>query len=239
MADRATEFSPELQAFLAEYPRNRPAIARFVAQTAARLEPGARVLDAGAGEAPYRELFSHCEYVTSDWGNSWHPGAKEADIIAPIDDLPVEDGSFDAVICTEVLEHVARPRRALRELGRVLAGGGRIHITVPFVWALHEEPYDFQRFTAHGLEQLLTDTGFTEIEVRPLTGYLATLGQVLQFYNPPPGGSALRRLPRRALARAVQKFGGVIGRFDRGHGSELLPLGYCATAVKRADNADG
>ncbi|CAB4921638.1 unannotated protein [freshwater metagenome] len=230
-------YSDGLTAFIAGNPLIRPRIAAFIADCARQLPEGSRVLDAGAGNAPYRELFAHCRYTTSDWANSPHPGARAVDIVAPIDALPVADGSFDVIVLSEVLEHVADPAAALRELHRALAGGGRLHLTVPFVYALHEEPYDFFRYTRHGLERLLADAGFTDVEVRPLTGYLSALGQVLRFYTPSPDGPRALRLPRRILARAVQAIGPPLGRLDRGWGGDRLPLGYCASATKAAVDA--
>src|SRR4051794_9854427 len=147
--------SPRLQAFLRESPLNRPKIAGFVARAAASVPAGSKVLDAGAGAAPYRELFEGRIYTTTDWANTPHPEGLQADVIAPIDDLPFEDAAFDCVVCTEVIEHVADPVAALAELRRVLAPGGSAWVTAPFVWEFHEEPYDFFRYTRHGLRAVL------------------------------------------------------------------------------------
>jgi ubiquinone/menaquinone biosynthesis C-methylase UbiE len=71
----------------------------------------------------------------------------------------------DAVLSTQVLEHVADPLSVLAEFFRVLKPDGRLWLTAPFVWYLHEEPYDYYRFTSHGLRFLLERAGFIEIEV--------------------------------------------------------------------------
>ena len=117
------------------------------------------MLDIGAGDAPYRELFDRCEYVTVDWANSPHEDASGVDIAASVDDLPIEDGSFDAVLCTQVLEHVATPVDVLREAHRVLRVGGTLLVTVPFVWEEHEKPFDFQRFSSSGVSHALESAG--------------------------------------------------------------------------------
>lgn len=232
LAAMATTYSPALRAFLEQSPLNRPSIAAFLSAAATATPAGSRVLDAGAGDAPYRELFSHCDYITSDWAGSMHAGARSADIIAPIEALPVDDDAFETVVCTEVLEHVARPAVAAGELFRVLAPGGRIWVTVPFVWELHEEPHDYFRYTSHGLRQVLEDAGFVDVTVRPLTGYFATLGQVTRAYGSITGVGRNSGLRRRATAAAMARIGLLLGRLDGDAARRGLPLGFSATGLK-------
>jgi SAM-dependent methyltransferase len=228
---------PALRPFIAESPIQREPIAEAVAGFAAALPPGARVLDAGAGAAPYRPLFAHCEYVTQDWPGTVHEGARGADVIADLHDLPVEDAVFDAVLCTEVLEHVAEPARVLDELARVLRPGGSVLITVPFVGGLHEEPHDHYRYTSHGLRGLLGRAGFTGIDVEPLTGYWATLSHVLRHaaMNTTPIGVTPRPAARIAgalmfvLSELLRRVAPALDRrLDTRH---ALPIGWVARAT--------
>src|SRR5688572_22268995 len=103
------EVSPELARFVAGIPIERGPILEFMREAAAEVPPGARVLDVGAGDSPYRELFAHARYESNDWEHSVHPGARRVDHIGPADDLPVPDEAFDAVLFTQVLEHVPDP----------------------------------------------------------------------------------------------------------------------------------
>jgi SAM-dependent methyltransferase len=80
-----------------------------------------------------------------------------ADLAAP---LPFTDAAFDAVICTEVLEHVADATVLLEELARVLRPGGYAVVTVPFVFHYHEDPEDVRRYTPPGLRRALEHAGF-------------------------------------------------------------------------------
>ena len=139
--------SEELRLFVEEMPFERRGILAFVRQAADSLPPRSVVLDVGAGDAPYRELFDHCEYVTADWEHSLHGQSREVDVVAGAENLPVGDGTTDALLLTQVLEHVPDPALVLREAARVLKPGGRLVATVPFVWELHELPNDFWRFT--------------------------------------------------------------------------------------------
>jgi SAM-dependent methyltransferase len=225
------DVSPSLQAFVGELPHEREPILSFVLEAAAATPAGSRVLDAGAGDAPYRELFTHCEYVTADWPNSVHAGGRAADILASLEELPVEDGSFDAAISTQVIEHVPRPAAVLRELHRVLRPGGMLWLTAPLVWPLHEEPYDFFRYTEHGLRRLLADAAFVDADVRPRNGCMATLAQLAEVCGDQLAAcDDERREERRRVIADLQRLATQLGRFDELDTQRLLPLGYSARA---------
>ncbi len=109
--------SEELRTFVEEMPWERRSILQFVREVADGLSAGAVIVDIGAGDAPYRELFDHCEYIATDWAESVHEYAGEADVVAPAQALPLRSGSADAVLLTQVLEHVADPDACSREAG--------------------------------------------------------------------------------------------------------------------------
>lgn len=224
--------TPDLAAFVSEVPVERRAILDFVTAAGRATAAGARVLDAGAGDAPYRGLFAHCEYRTSDWSGSPHAGGRGADIVAPLHALPVPDRSFDAVLCTQVLEHVPDPASVLAELSRVLVPGGCLWLTAPFVGQLHEEPYDYFRYTAYGLRSLVEGAGFTAVVVEPIGGYFSSLGLLLHSCGLSIGVNATRAdLHRRLLAGACRALGGLLPRLDRLDRRRALPLGYTCRAV--------
>jgi SAM-dependent methyltransferase len=237
----ATALPPSLRAFVAEAPVHRRAIAAEVQAMAAATAPGARVLDAGAGDAPYRPLFAHCDYVTHDWAASPHPGARRADLVADLTALPVGDASFDLVLCTEVLEHVPEPAAATAELARVLAPGGGLLLTVPFVIELHEEPYDFFRYTPHGLRHLLEGAGFDAVDVRPLTGWWSTLSHVLRHCGlatrAPQGARRSTRAASLAMLVASDLLRRAAPRLDRLDERRALPIGWVASARRPAGDA--
>ena len=224
---------PEIAAFVDEVPLERHAILDFVTGAARALPAGARVLDAGAGDAPYRALFAHCDYRTSDWSNSPHAGGRAADVVAPLDALPVPDASFDAVLCTQVLEHVPDPAAVLAELHRVLAPGGSLWLTVPFVGQLHEEPFDYFRYTGHGLRTLVGSAGFTGVAVEPIGGYFSSLGLLLHACGLSIGVEPTRAdLRRRVLAGACRVLGRALPRLDRLDRRRALPVGFTCRALK-------
>jgi SAM-dependent methyltransferase len=136
-----------------------------------------RVLDVGCGPSPYRELLPpDARYVGVDYKRQ--PGVA---LIAAADALPFADGSFDGVMCTEMIEQSPRPWQLMAELARVIKPGGRLYLTAPFDWHFVDEPYDYFRFTTHGLCALLADAGF-EVEVMERVGgmFSAFFGKLLE-----------------------------------------------------------
>lgn len=160
---------------------HRTSVDAFVAACAARVGPGEWLLDAGAGESPYRARFAHARYVAVDRavGDSrWDYGGLS--VLGDLLELPFADGSFDWVLCTETLEHVTEPARAVEQLARVLRPGGRLCVTVPFSLKEHQQPHDYYRFTRYGLRHLCERAGLEVESVEPQGGYFRMLGDKLQ-----------------------------------------------------------
>lgn len=160
---------------------HRTSVSRFVARVAAEIPPGALVLDAGAGEGPYRPLFAHARYVGIDDGRGdvrWDYSGLgiSGDLLR----LPVRDGVADAVLCTETLEHVTDPGPFVAELARVLRPGGRLYMTAPLSFKEHQQPHDYFRYTRYGLRLLLERAGLETLEVEPEGGYFRFLGDKIQ-----------------------------------------------------------
>lgn len=219
--------SDALIAFVEEMPYERRTIAGFAQQVAAGLAAGTRVLDLGAGDAPYRELFAHAEYVTSDWAGSTHAGARSADVVASADALPVPDASFDVVLATQLLEHVPAPEAVLAEIARVLRPGGALHLTVPLAWELHELPHDYRRFTPAGLRVLLEGAGFAAIAVHGRTDAFSTLAQLVLNARWMIAEDDAGRAEAHALLSEVSARLAALAPLDA---RRTLPLGFTASA---------
>jgi SAM-dependent methyltransferase len=125
------------------------------------------LLDVGAGESPWREMAPYVEYVAADAKHADSFGMRQRPDIVYYDGskLPFPEGSFDHVLCTEVLEHVAEPRRFLSEIRRVLRSGGTLILTVPWSARLHHLPHDYHRFSRYALNAALEDPGFADVSV--------------------------------------------------------------------------
>jgi SAM-dependent methyltransferase len=223
--------SEELRRFVAAMPYERRSILNFVIELASSTLPQTTVLDVGAGDAPYRELFTHVNYLTSDWENSTHAGARRADVVADATTLPVETDSVGLVLCTQVLEHVAEPARLLGESFRILERGGRLALTVPLVWQLHELPFDYYRYTASGVEHLLEQAGFIEIEIHARNDSFTTLAQLMLNVGSTMGRAADGLDGRREEAQAILAgLAAEVARLGPLDVDYALPLGYSALA---------
>lgn len=93
--------------------------------------------------------------------------------------IMIKDNTYDSAICLEVLEHVPDPFLALKEINRILKKGAIIIISVPHLSRLHEEPYDFFRYTKYGLATILESTGFIVKEIIPRGGIFSFFGHQL------------------------------------------------------------
>lgn len=96
-------------------------------------------------------------------------------------ELPFKNGSFDCVICKEMLEHCADPASVVREIARVLTPGGRAFITTPFLHPLHEMPHDFYRYTPSALQHLVEAAGLTVTAIKPRGSYFSVWMSVNQM----------------------------------------------------------
>ena len=156
-----------------------------------------RVLDVGCGAKPYESLFA--PYASSYVGVDPVDNPR-AELKGFIEDLPVDDGSFDVVLCNQVLEHCDDPAKAVSELRRVTAPGGRVLLSTHGVMAYHPSPTDYWRWTHSGLEKLFRDNGpWQSVRVTPASGTTACLGMLLAMYL----DLAFRRAHLGALARPV------------------------------------
>lgn len=152
----------------------------WVEACARQIPSGSRVLDVGAGEAPYRKLFAHCDYRTQDFGLEPGTVGKYAalDYQSDILGIPVPEGSFDAILCTEVLEHVPEPIRVISEFSRMLRKGGRLYLSAPLGAFLHQEPYHFYGgYTPHWYRRFLPMAGFDIVTLERNGGFFRFVGQ--------------------------------------------------------------
>lgn len=156
---------------------------RWVAKQAARLAPESCVLDIGAGSCPYRALFSHCDYRTQDFkglqGDQLRSGAYGGiDYVCDATSIPVDAATFDAVICTEMIEHVPHPVQVIEEFSRILKPGGVLLLTAPLGSGIHQEPYHFYGgFTPYWYKKFLQDAGFEHIQIEANGGSFKFFGQ--------------------------------------------------------------
>jgi ubiquinone/menaquinone biosynthesis C-methylase UbiE len=157
---------------------------RWMKSKAMSVTPGSKVLDVGAGTCPYRPLFNHCDYKAQDFKK--YDGVKlnnaheygQIDYASDITNIPVGSGSFDVIVCTEVLEHVPEPIKALKEISRILKVGGRLLLTAPLGSGLHQLPYHYYGgFTPEWYKKYCTQFELEIKEIVPNGGFFKHLAQ--------------------------------------------------------------
>ena len=194
-----------------------------------RVGPGDRVLDLGCADMPYRRFFpAGCEYVGADL-----PGNPGADVeIGPDGRLPLEDERFDAVLSTQVLEHVAVPATYLAEAHRVLRPGGRLLLSTHGTMTYHPDPEDLWRWTADGLRRVVADAGFAVERLEGVMGVTATGVQFVQH-------GLLDRLPRalhRPVAFVFQALVALADRLDTDDGRRRNALVFALVAERPGES---
>ena len=135
------------------------------------------LLDVGCGNKPYEQLIapSVTSYIGCDVIQS---SANAVDVLCPANELAFGNDSFDTVFSTQVIEHVADHQGMVKEAFRVLKPGGYAIFTAPFAWELHEEPYDFFRFSKHGLNDIFRRHGFEITLIKNNGGKWAAIFQL-------------------------------------------------------------
>jgi SAM-dependent methyltransferase len=141
-----------------------------------------KILDVGCGGKPYEFLFSASDYIGLELDFGENRINKKADYYYDGNNIPFPDNSFDGVICNQVLEHVFTPDKFLQEINRVLKEGGKIIISVPFVWDEHEQPLDYARYSHYGLRHLLNDNGFEVISNQKTAADISIIFQLMNAY---------------------------------------------------------
>lgn len=145
------------------------------------------VLDIGAGSSPYRYLLdaTRTTYKGIDVAEASDFDYKNPDItFFDGRDIPFEDGSFDAVICTEVLEHVENYQELIDEMRRVMRPGAIGFITIPWSARFHYIPHDYFRYTPSSLKKMFSS--FSQVEIKPRGSDVAVIANkliVLWFRN--------------------------------------------------------
>jgi SAM-dependent methyltransferase len=158
---------------------SREYLRRYNEAFGADTKPGMVVLDAGAGEQPYRDLFRDCQYESADFEMVDKPYVKST-YVCDLAKIPVEDARFDRIVFNQVLEHIPEPGIVLAELNRVLKPGGKMICTCPLYYEEHEKPYDYYRYTQFALRLLFENAGFEIERVDWMEGYFGAIGYQFQ-----------------------------------------------------------
>ncbi|MBC7700864.1 class I SAM-dependent methyltransferase [Aquabacterium sp.] len=174
---------------------NEPFRRSFVQHQLESLPAATLLLDAGCGSQQYREFCGHLDYRAQDFGQytsdiskgfASELGGKDGykygklDYIGDIWNISERDQTFDAILCTEVFEHIPFPTETIREFSRLMKPKGRLILTLPSNCLRHMDPYFFYSgFTNRYLEKFLTESGFQIDSLEPVGDYYSWIAAEL------------------------------------------------------------
>jgi ubiquinone/menaquinone biosynthesis C-methylase UbiE len=212
---------------------------RWVRSTLRKIPRGWKILDAGAGEQQYKKYCKHLKYFSQDIGQYNGIGDKRGlqtkkwnfgklDYVSDITNIPVKDGTFDAILCTEVFEHIVDPIKAIKEFSRITKKGGCLILSAPFCSLTHFAPYHYHTgFNKYFYEKALSENGFKIVKIDSNGNYFEYIAQelrrtpfVINNYTLSKSNFIIETLIKFLLA-FMQK----IDKKDR-NSDELLCFGY-------------
>lgn len=211
------------------------------------VKSGSLLLDAGAGEGRYRKFCQHLTYVAQDFSSydgkgdtsglqtgSWSYVPDQ--IISDISSIPVATASFDAILCTEVLEHIPEPISALKEFSRILKPNGHLIMTAPVACLTHMAPYFFYSgFSRYWYEKFLQECGFEILELVPNGNYFSYVAQEVTRIGSISESYLLKKLSfyERVLVMCLRQLLFRLSKNDSGdRSSELVCFGFHVRARK-------
>ena len=218
----------------------------WLEETLKKIPSGSRILDAGAGELQYKPLCRHLNYVSQDFAQYDGKGNEKGlqvgtwdqtrlDIISDITAIPEPDGSFDAIMCIEVFEHLPEPIKTIKEFSRLIRPKGHLIITAPFCSLTHFAPYHFYTgFNRYFYEEHLSKNGFEIIDLVENGNYFEYLGQEVRRI-PSIGEKYAGRRPTFVQSLAIKVMLSMLNQFtkeDTGS-SDLLHFGCQVHAIRR------
>lgn len=194
------------------------------------------LVDLGCGTAPYKEFFLQYveKYVGVDWANTFHN--FKADVVSNLNEkIELSDEYADSMVSFSVLEHLCEPQVFLNESYRVLKDGGVLVLGVPWMWHVHEAPYDYFRYTPYGLKYMFEKAGYGDIYVQPTSGFFTMWFLKMNYFTLRwIHGSAFRRIITKGILipfwYLVQKIAPWLDSLHRGW--SLESAGYYVIAKK-------
>jgi SAM-dependent methyltransferase len=193
------------------------------------------LLDVGCGHMPYKSLLlappsRATRYIGLDLERNTYKA--KPDLLWGGNRIPLAENVVDCALATEVFEHCPSPEIVMGETLRVLKPGSLLFFTVPFLWPLHDVPHDEYRYTPFALERHLRNSGFTEIKLKALGGWDASLAQMIGLWVIRRPMSSRKRAILSRLALPIVRYLARRDRLPGKFGERLMITGLSGTAIK-------
>jgi ubiquinone/menaquinone biosynthesis C-methylase UbiE len=219
----------------------------WLAQALRKIPEGLTILDAGAGESQFKKYCPHLKYIAQDFGKYDGGGVTDValqtgtwdnsklDIVSDITQIPLPDNSVDAIMCTEVMEHLPNPVLAIKEFSRLVKLDGYLILTAPFASLVHFAPYHFASgFSRYFYEKYLPEYGFDIKDLQFNGNFFEYLGQETRRIGFCAQKYANKKLTTldKILLKVHLKLLGKFSRLDK-NSHELLCFGLHIFARKK------
>jgi len=147
------------------------------------MPPDSVVYDVGCGQKPFAALLEGKvrKHIGVDVADGFYQ-PHQVDLIGSAYDVPAPDGIADAVILSEVIEHLETPLLAVQEAHRLLKPGGLVFLSFPFLYPQHAAPRDYLRFTEFYLANKIAGENLDIVESSRLGGYWYLMGMYASMY---------------------------------------------------------
>jgi SAM-dependent methyltransferase len=158
------------------------------------------LLDCGCGDVPYYGIYKNL--IDDSYCIDWEYSPQDqihVDKFVNLNEPLIINKTFDTIILSDVLEHIAEPQQLINELYLLLNPNGKIIIMVPFMYRLHEEPNDYYRYTEHALKYMLNKASFKLLEIESYGGIVDVIFDLLNkgFFNTKSRAKTLVRIYNR------------------------------------------
>lgn len=209
--------------------RSRQGLYEFLNKAYSKIQPGEKVLTVGAGGRVNELLYEYADQNNFEVLSFDINKDKSPDILGDLCEYDFEENSFDTVVVSEVLEHLHAPHLGVDNVYKALKPGGLLIVTTPFIFPIHDKPYDYFRFTKYGLKHLLSN--FENVQVKEKNSSLEAIDVLWMRLNKVKGKRTfiLKRLIiftvyylKRPLTLFLMKY------ID----TDIMTTGYTVTARK-------
>jgi 2-polyprenyl-3-methyl-5-hydroxy-6-metoxy-1,4-benzoquinol methylase len=207
---------------------SRKGLYEFLAREFSSIRADETVLTIGAGGEVGELLEEYARQQNFTVTSFDIDQAQQPDILGDICTFDFGQQSFDVIVFSEVLEHVHSPHLAISNVHRLLKDGGRLVLSVPFIFPIHERPHDYFRYTRYGLEFLLRE--FKEVRIRERNSWAEAINVLGVRLVVDKNRTARLIAPLFVIAAFVKlPFILLLGKLVR---TDLMTTGYVVTASK-------
>ena len=152
---------------------SRKGIYPFLNKEFSKIESNKRVLTIGSGGEINKLILDYSMHNNFDITSFDIDDKMNPDILGDICSYDFANVKFDYIIIAEVLEHLHSPQKAVDNIYKILEEKGTVIVTVPFIFPIHETPYDYYRYTKYGLSFLFRN--FKDVDINERNSWIEAI----------------------------------------------------------------